>query len=373
MYDEIAGRHGGQVGELAVSLPFEWSRGYVVPSVAAVRQSDEYTQYYFGVSADEAGGLRAPYTADGALNAEARLRWGYALSERWLLSGSVGVEFLGNDVSDSPIVERDTLWSAGVGLAWNADVFTPRAPARGADSAPKVEVSVGVFQASVDTSFVNRAGNGRPGSRVDIEDALNAPDSETVSRVDALWRPSHYQRLEVGYYRFSRDGRRVLDNTLLVGDEAFPAGTLVSSKSESEVWRVAYGYSLIRDSQKEFGVMAGLHLSSIDVEISIPDEGRRQASSADTPLPVIGAFGSVPIGEKTVIGAKANFFALDFDRYQGSLAVLTADVRHHWGERFSVGLAWHFTNMNVDVEGDRLRGSLKVRHSGPALSFTAGF
>lgn len=119
--------------------------------------------------------------------------------------------------------------------------------------------------------------------------------------------------------------------------------------------------------------MAGLHLSRIDLSIDVEDGGRRESSNADTPLPVVGAFASLPLGPNTVAGAKMSVFLLDFDRYDGSLATVTADVRRALTDRVSIGVAYHYTSMNLDSQNDSLRGSLEFRHSGPALFLTAGF
>ena len=54
-YADILDRHGGLISELTLSLPFESSRGYIVPSVRAIQYSQDFTNYYYGVSIAEAG------------------------------------------------------------------------------------------------------------------------------------------------------------------------------------------------------------------------------------------------------------------------------------------------------------------------------
>ena len=129
-YTDILDRHDGLISELALSLPYEWSRGYFVPSIRAIQYDSDFTNYYYGVSAAEARPLRPEYQADSATNPVLKLRWGYALTDKWLLSGSIGVEFLDSEISNSPIVDKDTIWSGNLGIAYNSDIFQPRGSQR---------------------------------------------------------------------------------------------------------------------------------------------------------------------------------------------------------------------------------------------------
>jgi len=102
-YWDIPSRHGGTTSELEFSVPFDLERGYFVPGVKITRMSDDYSNYYFGVSETET----TPSTP------------------QWLLSATAGLEFLDSAVTASPIVERDQLWSVSLGLAYRADLFEP--------------------------------------------------------------------------------------------------------------------------------------------------------------------------------------------------------------------------------------------------------
>ncbi len=49
-YTEILDRHDGLVSQLALSLPRQRGRSFIVPSVELIHRSSDYTNYYFGVS-----------------------------------------------------------------------------------------------------------------------------------------------------------------------------------------------------------------------------------------------------------------------------------------------------------------------------------
>jgi hypothetical protein len=136
---------------------------------------------------------------------------------------------------------------------------------------------------------------------------------------------------------------------------------------------LAYGYSLIRDAQKELGVMGGLHLTSFKTDITSANTGQTERSLAGTPLPVIGLFASLFLKEKLTFNAKLQMFRTDFDGYEGSLNYGTFDLQRRIGESFSVGLGYSYYSMKLTSSDSNVNGYLQVRHHGPVAFFTAGF
>ena len=372
-YIEPTNRHDGLISQLAFLLPMEWSRGYFVPAIEVIHQSDDYADYYYSVTPAEATPTRPAYQAGASTNTAVVLRWGYALSDKWLLTGNVGLEKLGSEITASPIVDRDRIWSAGFALAYNANVFQPREYDGPPPRAPQFDLRISGFRDTIDTKVVRDTSDGIPGFETDIEDFLGASDAETVLQVDANVRIGHYHRLEFGYFEVGRDSTTTLNNDLSFGDELFPAGTEVDTRVDARIFRVGYSYSLIRNAQLEFGVMAGVHFISLETDITAGSTSQRVTSSAGTPLPVIGAHASVFLGEKTTLGARLQFFRTDFDRYEGSLNYASLDIQHRLGRSFSVGLGYNFYGMKLTSRDSDVNGYLKVRHHGPAAFFTVGY
>jgi outer membrane protein len=372
-YAEISNRHDGLVSQLAISVPMEGSRGYFVPSVETTYQDSAYTDYYYEVTAAEATVLRPAYRGGAATNLALKARWGYALNDHWLLSGSVGLEYLDSAITDSPIVERDEIWSVRIGLAYNADVFQPRHYDDSAPRTPRFDLRVGGFRDSISTKVVRDTSNGVAGVETDIENFLGVPDEKTVLEAEATVRLGHYHRLEFGYLELGRNSSTTLVSDFTFGDAMFPAGAIVDTRVEARIFRAGYSYSLIRDAQKELAVMAGVHLASFEVDISRNQTGQAETSRAGTPLPVIGAQASVFLGQKTTIGAKVQIFRTDFDRYEGSLNYGSVDIQHRVADAISVGLGYRLYGMKLSSSETGVNGYLKVRHHGPVAFVTIGF
>jgi outer membrane protein len=372
-YTEVFDHHNGWISQLAFSLPRERERGYLVPSVEIVHQDKDYTNYYYGVTPSESNPLRPAYQADDALNTAVKLRWGYALTNKWLVYGSLGLEFLDSEITNSPIVDRDELFSASISVAYNNNMFQPRISDVPTAGKPNFEFRLGAFSDSIDSTIVRDSSAGLVGTDIDLENLLGLPDDETILHFDAIYRIGTYHRLELGYLATARSGQRTLQNDLDFGDQQFPAGTTVSSHFDTKILRVGYAYSLINDAQKELGIMGGLHFSKFSTEITAAATGQSENSNAATPLPVIGLHGSLALGEKSSLGARIQFFRMDFHRYEGSLNFATLDWQRRFGEIFSVGLAYNYYALNLDSHDNDVRGSLEVRHHGPELFLNVGF
>ena len=344
-YKEISGRHGGWIGEFRLEWPLQRSWGYIVPSITASRLDDTYANYYYGVTPQEARPGRPPYTPGAATNLTARLTAGVQLSDKWLLSGHFEYEKLDAVISNSPIVDKDSLWSGGIGIAYNADVFRSRVYGADTYKMPRFEFRVGYFNDNITTEITLDAEDGSPGEPIDLEDRLDAEDSKYVLQVDAIIRFNAFNRLEFGYFDLSRESSITLQNDIDFGDETFPAGTNVELGTDVRVARISYGFSLMNDAQKELGVMAGVHVSRLSTELFAPDTLQRERSTATTPLPVVGVFGSVALKYKMFLGAQVQIFRMEFDHYKGSMNFLNLGLQKMLGNHASTGTGdYQFTH-----------------------------
>jgi hypothetical protein len=119
--------------------------------------------------------------------------------------------------------------------------------------------------------------------------------------------------------------------------------------------------------------MGGLHFSRFKTVITSQATGQTESSNASTPLPVIGLHGSVALGEKSSLGARVQFFRMDYDRWEGYLNYATLDIQRRFGDIFNIGLAYNYYAMNLDSRDNDVRGTLEVTHHGPAIFLSMSF
>ena len=372
-YFEVLGRHGGSQTELGLRWPRELEWGFLVPSITGIYRDADYTNYYFGVSEAEARPVRPAYTAGASTSVRGRLRVGIELSDRWLLTGSVSLEFLGDEITNSPIVDQQSIWSANVGLAYNADVFQPRASRIGNKYQPRLEMRVSGFSITADSKVIRDNSNGEPGDEIDLEELLGIDDQENVMQFEGIYRFNDYHRIEFSYHQMTRTGTALLDREIEFGDETFPPGTELATRVDSELLRFGYGYSLMNDAQKELGVMAGVHVTSNTTDVEALDSGDRERADVSTPLPVVGAFGSVQFGRRSQLAAKLQLFGMQFDRLEGTMLYGNLEWQMRLSDHFSFGIGYNAYFTRLRSREDEARGRLETLHHGPIVFVTTGF
>lgn len=372
-YWELLGRHSGTTQELRFAYPRTLQNGYVVPYVTLIRQSSKYANYYFGITPAETAPDREAYDTGSALNVVAGVRWGYRLTPDWLLSVSAEVENLDDAIIKSNLVDKDYTHSVMVGLAYNRALFR-RHQALDSDSrTARWELSAAYIDAHIDS--IQRIDDDvvSQGSPLKLEDSLGLSKREKLIAGRLAWRFAYYHRLEAEYLRISRQGSATLVTPISVGAATLLAGETISSDSVLELPQASYGYSIIRDAQKEVGVSFGLHVPTVRFRLAANDSNVVRTVRATAPLPVLGVFGSLGLPADLSLRARLQFFRLDVDNYDGNMTKLEFALDYAPIDRLSVSLGWIGYRLSLDAADDDFRGRLKLDYQGPQLAASLRF
>jgi len=370
-YWELPSEHGGTTSELELSVPRNFERGYFVPAVKFSYLSEDYSGYYFGVADYEATPSRAAYQPGAAVNVWIGFSLGYQLTPNWLLSSTIGMEYLDSAVTASPIVDRDRVVSASIGLAYNTDLFKTADVV--SDDQQTVEMRLGVIGSSVDTRIIRDAANGEPGEEIDLEDVLGAADRETIIQFDSFFRLAYYHRLELTYVELHRNSAKTLQQDISFGDETFSTGTDIEIYLGAEMTRLAYSYSLMRDEQKEVGVTAGISYSRFETKIQAPVTQQVERQIVDTLVPTFGVFGSVGVGNNWRLAADINVFSLEFDGFEGYMGYMNIGLDRKFGENLGAGFGYSFYGSRLESKDNAFRGTFRQRQHGPEIYLTMSF
>lgn len=109
---------GGERASLGLKRDFDFGKFQFTPRVAATWLSEDYVDYYYGVSTAEALPSRAAYIGDAAVNFEAGLRTNYRLRPKQSLFLDIRAELLDDVIEDSPIVDGSTQSSLFLGYVY---------------------------------------------------------------------------------------------------------------------------------------------------------------------------------------------------------------------------------------------------------------
>ncbi len=90
----------------------------LTPSIGGNWRSKQLNNYYYGVKQTEAIENRPAYNAGSSIGLLTAVSLDYALSERWTLFGMVSTEWLGSEITDSPIVGQHYRMSTLLGAVY---------------------------------------------------------------------------------------------------------------------------------------------------------------------------------------------------------------------------------------------------------------
>lgn len=366
LYTEVLGRHDGLTGSLILSYPKQFQWGYVVPMFKWIWQDARYNDYYYGVDEIEARPARPAFEPDADVGWRAKLRIGYELTSKWLLLAGVSYERLSEEVRSSPIVAEDGLFSWDIGVAYNADVFQPRAYSAAGDANRPLEIRAGVYFNTVDSRIERDGSDGQEAGPVDLDDLLGQSDTKTVGEFEAIFHINNFNRLEVAYFKFGRNSTTSLAEEVRFGDIVLEAGETVSTVSEFSTWKFGYAYALSRDSQKHFAVMGGFHYTDAKVRFETLD-GDVEESRLSTLMPMIGIDASVMLTQRWRLGAKIQAMRTEFNRYDGWMAFARLDLEYRFDNGALIGGAYNFYGTRLDSGRDTVNGALRLQHHGPAI------
>jgi outer membrane protein len=115
---DLLGIHNGQ--EAAMTLSRGWTVGAwtISPGLGLTSLSGNMVRYYFGVRPGEARPDRPAYSPGATVNGGPRLTLNWQLNERVGVFSLCSVDFLGDEITGSPLVEEEKIFSTLTALVY---------------------------------------------------------------------------------------------------------------------------------------------------------------------------------------------------------------------------------------------------------------
>jgi hypothetical protein len=191
------------------------------------------------------------------------------------------------------------------------------------------------------------------GTVVDLEDALGLDSDVSSYRLDGLYRlgSSRRHQVEVHYYVSDRDGSKVTDRALQIGDLVIPAGTGVTSNLDMWFLNVDYSYAFLQDDRVRLAGAIGLHTTNIDFSIATSG-GSVEEEAITAPLPVVGVRGEVVLTERWRMKGSVDLFYLEYDNFTGGLADTFLGVEYLPTKHVGFGLGINSVRLKVEADSD---------------------
>ncbi len=227
---------------------------------------------------------------------------------------------------------------------------------------------------------VNVSRPGLPGTEIDMESDLDMDENETLPALYAGARLGERWVIAGEYYGLDRQGSRTIERDIDFDGATFPIGVEVSSKMQSDIYRLTVGYAFIRTDRAELGAAIGLHATNFelslqgDAEVDIGILRRQnQERTFLAPMPTVGVFGTYEVTPRLILTGRADYLSLDIGDYDGSILNAQAAIAYKVTDMIEVGAAYRYVDYGLDVDKGRYTASVDYDFSGPALFIRAGF
>lgn len=242
-------------------------------------------------------------------------------------------------------------------------------------------IQAGLFRPSFDSDVQVSLPNGPvEGTQINLETDLGMAKHKNIAQIEAGVRLTPRLRLEGGYIALKRKTAHELERDILWEDTLYPAHADIGSGVETDIFRVALGYSLLKNDHAEMGVRLGAHITHFDMFIEgsamvggQPAGQRRERKNKTLPLPNVGVFANVDISPVFSVHGGANYFALKIDDKKGKLVDLSAGVSGRLAPHIGIGARYRYVDYSLRVRDDDWRGKVDYRFYGPALFVEAAF
>jgi len=219
---------------------------------------------------------------------------------------------------------------------------------------------LGAFFPHVNSDVRVDSSSGIPGTGLDLEDSLGLASSATSPYLYFRWRFHPVHRVEFEYYQLLREGGRVMQGDFRVGDISGSAGVGVFTNFDVRIGRATYGYDLIKDKKKEFGILAGMHVTQAKVKMqfsgnltidgisSVGGTVATEEAGITYPLPHVGAFFAYSFTPMISTQLDLLLFRIEVAGIQGSLTEANATLHFQLGEHFGVGTGLKYYHFSLD-------------------------
>jgi hypothetical protein len=241
-------------------------------------------------------------------------------------------------------------------------------------------LEVQAFWPDIDTQVSVSSADGARGTSIDLESDLDLRDRKSLPAIYAGARIGDRWSVIGEYYSLNRSGSASASRDIVFDDVTFPAGVSIASQFDTDVYRLAVGYSFVRNDKADFGVAVGLHATQFTVGLegqgqvggaAIQTENRKRDALA--PLPTVGVFGSYQVAPKVAIAGRIDYLSLKVSDYDGRLVNAQASVTYRLFKNIGIGAMYRYVDYDLGIEKDRWNGDISYQFKGPAIFLQAAF
>ena len=182
-------------------------------------------------------------------------------------------------------------------------------------------------------------------------DDLGGDDSVTIPRLDLYYRFNERHRIDFSVFSFKRDGRKILQIDVDLGDQTFSIGETLETDIEYNLFKIGYGYTFFHSDRVELSFGAGLNVTSYDFTYQLADGTEDGSADASGPLPMFGFRMSYAINPQWSLHYISEAFYVELDdALKGSFTSSELDIQYRFANSVVVGAG--ITRFSTDLSAD---------------------
>ncbi len=232
------------------------------------------------------------------------------------------------------------------------------------------ELVLGIYEQSADIA-VAAALKGRPLRDISLDD-LGVDDSYLSGLFGYRWRFSPRWTLVANAYINRVNGDKSISETFEYDGQVFEAGASLDSKFSADTYMLDIMYSVIKSDRFELQLGGGIHAFDIEVSfdasVSVNDEKRTVSESTNdllAPLPNLGLRMIYALSDRWTLRLNTGWLSANIDSYDGEYLFANASGEYRFSDRFSLGLGFQSTSMEVTHSSDNSREAFDISYIGP--------
>lgn len=226
-----------------------------------------------------------------------------------------------------------------------------------------------------DKNFKIRVDGSLPSLDIDFDDRLDLSSDQTTFSGELRWRFGDKWSVSGQYFRTDDSATVELAEEISWEDYVLKVGSNVGAGVEATVARVFFGREVSSGQKHEFGLGFGLHWLEIGAylegEFFLNDEStglRREAVSADAPLPNIGGWYWYALSPRWLMTTRVDWLSASIGEYSGGLWNANAGVTFQAWRNLGISFSYQLFKLDVDVDKADWHGAADLTYHGPFVA-----